>query len=449
MTDQFDLIVIGSGSAGTTVALACRAAGWKVAIVDSRPFGGTCALRGCDPKKVLVGAAELVDWANRMRSKGVVGDLRIDWPSLMKFERTFTEPVPAQREKMYRDAGIMPMHGRARFSSRTTIDLDGATLNARHVVIAAGARPQALGIPGEDLMATSDDFLELDALPHDIIFIGGGYVSFEFANIAARAGAKATILHRGSQPLEGFDPELVAALTDSCRHVGIDIQLKAAATGIEHAGNARLRVRTEPGGERSFEGDLVVHGAGRVPDIADLNLDVAGVDTTKKGVKVDQHLQSTSNPAVYAAGDCADGGGLPLTPVAGSEGEIVADNLLHGNRSTVDFSVLPSIVYSIPALASVGLRETEARDRGLRFQLRHGSMDDWYSQRRLAAAPSGYKLLIEDPSGKILGAHILGQHAEEQINVIAVAMRAGLSAVALANVNFGYPTGASDIQYMI
>ena len=178
------------------MASKCHSAGWGVAVIDSRPFGGTCALRGCDPKKVLVGAAEVIDWDKRMESKGVIDSNRsaIQWPHLMRFKRTFTEPIPKQREEQFSKSGIVAFHGRARFTGQRTVKVgDTNTLNGHHILIASGAQPMKLNIPGEDNLIKSDQFLELDKLPSKIVFVGGGYISFEFAHIAARAGARATI----------------------------------------------------------------------------------------------------------------------------------------------------------------------------------------------------------------------------------------------------------------
>ncbi len=166
MTKRFDLIAIGTGSTASTAAFRCRSAGWEVAIIDSRPFGGTCALRGCNPKKVLVGAAEVIDWNRRMEGKGIKGKgVKIDWPSLMGFKNTFVAPVPKHREESFAKAGIATFHGRARFADKTTVRVDEQTLEAKHVVIASGACPAKLGIPGEGFLTTSDQFLELKQLP--------------------------------------------------------------------------------------------------------------------------------------------------------------------------------------------------------------------------------------------------------------------------------------------
>jgi glutathione reductase (NADPH) len=174
--------------------MSAEKAGLEVAIIDSRPFGGTCALRGCDPKKVLVGVAEVVDSTKRLANRGVSPEASIDWPALMQFKRTFTEPVPENREKAFLGAGIAPFRGRARFVDQRSVAVGQDSLLAKHIVIATGARPATLNIPGEEHVTTSDKFLELDELPKRIVFIGGGYISFEFAHVASRAGARITIV---------------------------------------------------------------------------------------------------------------------------------------------------------------------------------------------------------------------------------------------------------------
>src|SRR6202140_5794731 len=172
MTRKFDVIAIGTGSAASTIASRCREAGWQVAVVDSRPFGGTCPLRGCDPKKVLVGAAESVDWTRRMKGRGIqAAKLQIDWPELMRFKRSFTEPVPKRREDGFAKVGIASFHGRARFADPTTVQVGEETLEGRYVVIAAGDAPADLEIPGAEHLTTSDNFWELNEVPGRVLFI--------------------------------------------------------------------------------------------------------------------------------------------------------------------------------------------------------------------------------------------------------------------------------------
>ncbi|MGH9862089.1 MAG: dihydrolipoyl dehydrogenase family protein [Candidatus Acidiferrales bacterium] len=450
MTQTFDLVAIGTGSASATVATRCRAAGWQVAIVDSRPFGGTCALRGCDPKKVLVGAAEVVDWQRRMNGKGVAGErVGLDWAELMRFKRSFTDPVPAARERSYATAGVVAFHGRARFLGPTTIAVGENTLEARHVLIATGARPATLKFPGAEYVITSDQFLELEQLPTRLAFIGGGYVTMEFAHLAARAGTQVSVFHRGARPLELFDPDLVGRLTLHTRALGVRLELEAEVSAVEKD-SAGFRVHAgTPSGACACEADLVVHGAGRVPEIDDLNLGAAGVEREPRGVKVNEFLQSVSNSAVYAAGDAAASSGPPLTPVAGYEGEIVADNLLKGNLRTADYRVVPSVVFTLPPLASVGLSEAEARAQGLRFRVNYQDTSGWYSSKRVGETCSAFKVLIEEETDRLLGAHLLGPQAEELINVFALALRARLPGRELKETLFAYPTHGSNIRYML
>ncbi|HEY3245774.1 MAG TPA: NAD(P)/FAD-dependent oxidoreductase [Phycisphaerae bacterium] len=450
MGETFDLIVIGTGSAGSSAASRCRVAGWSVAIVDSRPLGGTCALRGCDPKKVLVGVAELVDWSRRMAGKGLSADgLSVDWPALMAFKRTFTDPVPAQREKGFADAGIAVFHGRARFTARTSLEVGAQTLLGRHVLIAAGAKPQPLRIPGEEHISTSDDFLEIQRLPRRILFIGGGFIAFEFAHVAVRAGAEVTVVHRGPRPLARFDPDLVDQLLQSTRALGVRVHVDSPVTAVEKRGGEFIVRVSHQNTERTLAADLVVHGAGRVPDIDDLDLTRAAVQHDRTGVCVNEYLQSVSNPAVYAAGDVASRPRPPLTPIAAMEGRIVAANLLDGNHHRAEYGVVPTVVFTVPALASVGLGEEAARKQGLKFKVRHEDTSGWYSARRVGSPPAGFKVLIEEESRRILGAHLLGPHAEDVISVFALAIRAGLRADELKEMTWAYPTGASDVAYMV
>jgi glutathione reductase (NADPH) len=450
LSTNVDVIVLGTGSAAQNVAYTCRASGWSVAVVDSRPFGGTCALRGCDPKKVLVGVAELVDWSRRMQGKGVSAPgLSLSWPDLMRFKRTFTDPVPAQNEQSFAQAGIITRHSRAHFVDRTSVQVGGDTLVGRHVVIATGARHAPLGIPGEELLTTSTQFMELDDLPPRVAFVGGGYIAFEFAHITARAGARVQVLHRGASPLKQFDPDLVSQLVQATRELGVEVRLDTAVAAIERQGD-HLLVHARTGEqEHTVEADLVVHAAGRVPEIDDLELEVAGVSHEKEGVLVNEYLQSVSNPAVYAAGDAVKSGGFPLTPVAGMQGDIVAHNLLEGNRRTPNYTGIPSVVFTTPPLARVGLLEEAARAQGLRFTTHHEDTSSWYSSRRVVLPHTGFKVLVEEGADRILGAHLLGPHAEEVINLFALAIRSRLRASDLKQMVYAYPTSASDVSYMV
>src|SRR2546425_6212098 len=333
MATTVDLIVIGTGSAAQSVAYKVREAGQSVAVIDSRPFGGTCQLRGCDPKKVLVGVSELVDWSQRMQGKGLAGPvLSINWPDLIRFKRTFTDPAPHENEQAFAQAGILARHGRAHFIDRTTVEVGGETLVARHVVIAGGARHATLGIPGEDLLTTSTQFLELERLPRRILFVGGGYIAFEFAHIAVRAGAQVRVLHRGSRPLQKFDPDLVGTLVEATKGLGVEVGLNTEVVAIERQADRLLVHARTTGQEQAFEADMVVHSAGRVPEIDDLDLQTAGGARTAAGVTVNDYLQSVSNPDVYAAGDAAASGGVSPSPPGGVPGAALATHPLSGGQ---------------------------------------------------------------------------------------------------------------------
>lgn len=444
----FDLIVIGTGSAGKTVAETVRKAQKTVAIIDKLPFGGTCSQRGCDPKKVLVGAAELVARSEQSVGKGISTKAVINWPDLIRFKKTFTDPIPENTEKKFTEENISLFQGTATFLSPNTIRVNDAELRAEHIVIAAGQRPQPLNIPGESLMTDSTGFMELTELPHEIIMVGGGYIAFEFAHVATRAGAKVTILHQGKRPLEGFDADLVALLVQAMRGIGIFIVLEAKVTAVEGETGA-LTVRYERDDtSHAATANLVVHAAGRVADVAELALDKAGVDVGKKGVLVNEFLQSVSNPAVYACGDVADKG-LPLTPLASYEGKIVAENILNGNRQTYVNDPVPSTVFTVPPMASVGLTEAQALDQGKKVKVLFQETTDWYNSRRINESFTGFKTLVDAETGQIVGAHLLGSGCEELINLFTLAMKYGISANDIGSTLFAYPTHGSDLSSML
>ncbi|MFD2570260.1 dihydrolipoyl dehydrogenase family protein [Spirosoma soli] len=444
----FDLIVVGTGSAGQTVAQKARQAGKTVAIIDKLPFGGTCSQRGCDPKKVLVGAAEVVARATQMTDKGITSVPTIDWPALMAFKKTFTDPVPDNTVRKFDDLGLQSFHGIATFTSPNSLRVGQDEVQAKHIVIAAGARPQPLGIPGEDLLIDSTGFLELPQLPSEIVMVGGGYIAFEFAHIAARAGANVTILHKGMRPLEGFDADVVNLLVKAMEAIGVHIVLEANVIAVEQKSDELSVCYEQSGKTETLATRLVVHAAGRVADVAELALDKAGVDVGEKGVKVNGYLQSVSNPAVYACGDVADKG-LPLTPLASYEGRIVADNILNGNKQTFMNDPVPTTVFTVPPLASIGLTEEQASQQGRQVNVLFQETTDWYSSRRTNEFISGFKTLVDKDTNQVVGAHILGSGSDELINLFTLAIKHRISAKALGDMLLAYPTHGSDLSYML
>ena len=452
MADAFDVIVLGTGAGGAAPATKCRAAGMRVAIVDDQPYGGTCALRGCDPKKVLVGAADLTAWHDRMRDNGVSGDASVNWPALMRFKRTFTDPVPASTEQAFHNVGIEILHGEARFVSDDRLAVGTRALSAKHIVLATGASPRPLHIPGEELVISSTQFLELGMLPSRIAFVGAGYISLEFAHVARRAGSAVTILGSG-KPLPGFDDAGVARLVQHTRDIGIDVRLETTVTKVERVGSStRFRVHTRSGDTNEvIDADLVVHGAGRVPNTARLDVVAGRVALDAHGaVAVNEFLQSTTNPRVYAAGDVTlPAGSIPLTPVAAHEGAIVAANILHGNSRRPDYRGIPSVVFTLPPLAGVGMTEEAARQSGLPFRVKTEEMADWYANRRVREPAAMFKTIVNPETDMVLGAHLLGTHAEEVINLFAFVIRFGIPSAELKHMIYAYPTSGSDLPYML
>ncbi len=305
-----------------------------------------------------------------------------------------------------------------------------------------------LRFPGAEHVITSDQFLELAELPVRITMVGGGYIAAEFSHIAARAGAKVTVLQRADRMLTRFDPELVGWLMEKFAEIGIEVRTNTAVEAVEAAASG-FRVRARSGGQPvTVEADLVVHAAGRGPDLESLKLEVAGIAVEKGRLVLNEFLQSVSNPIVYAAGDAA-AKGPPLTPVSSHDGRVVAANLLEGNKHRPDYRGVPSVAFTLPPIASVGMGEAEARAAGFAFLTKSEKTTNWYSARRVAETVYGYKTLVEDKSGRILGAHIVGPHADEIINIFALAIRNDLTADQIKQTIFAYPTSASDVGSML
>lgn len=450
MSKGYDLIVIGAGMAGNAAANKCAAQGWRVAIVDALPYGGTCALRGCDPKKILRRGAEIIDSARLMRGKGINdAGLSINWSELMKHKHGFTDPVPRQMENTLTDNHVDTLHGQARFTGTSEIEIDGTPYISDRFLIATGARPRPLAFPGHEHLTDSTDFLNLKALPPRILFVGGGFISFEFAHIAARAASSPTIVHHGDRPLKLFDPDLVDRLVVRGTGVGIDLRCSTTITGVEVTGREYQVTLEGPGGSQTIETDLVVHGAGRIADLAGLDLQAAAVEWSERGVTVGGHLQSTTNPLVWAAGDSADSAGMPLTPVAVAEAKVAASNMIKDATTTPDYTGIPTAVFTIPELVRVGLLEQEAVDRGIDVAVHFADTTGWYSNYRVGETTAAVKILIDRASDQIVGAHLLGPGYDELVNTIAMAIKLGLTTRQLKSATAAYPTVGSDLGSMI
>lgn len=443
-----DILVLGTGPAGGKIAAGLAHAGRDVIVAD-RPVGGTCALHGCNPKKVMVAQAELVARCRGLEGHGISSPPGLDWADLERFTRSFTEPVTEATTKGLRKAGARVIDGHGRFTRPGTVRVGDTDVDAEFVVVAVGARPAPLPFPGAEHVMISDDFFTLRTLPRRIAFIGGGFVAAELAGVARTCGAETVVLQRGPRLLPGFDPDLADRLADLMRDGGIDVRVGHEVTGIERDGDGYLVHARDGDGGTSLRCDLVVHGAGRRPALDGLDLDAGGVTHGPRGIAVDSESRSTSNPHVLAAGDCADTDLAPLTPAAEHQARLVLDTLLRDGRRRPQTPVLPGVAFTWPPLARVGMLEAEARDGGTAVRVSAGETDRWAAVRKAGGPGGGYKVIIDEKTDMILGAHLLGPGAEETINLFALVMAARMPASDLKGMPFTFPTFASGVGNML
>ena len=448
--EEFDVFVIGTGTAGKGVAKDCAKAGWKVAIADNREYGGTCPNRGCDPKKVLVGITEIIERSQNMLGLGISKMPEVNWEDLQKFKYKFTGAIPAATEKDLAALGIKMYHQSPKFLDENTLSVEGKTVKTKKIVIATGNKPMPLKIPGAELMLNSDDFLELEKLPESMIFIGAGYIGMEFAHIAARLGVEVTVIDTEPRPLSNFDEDMVAHLTEASEAIGIKFIFNAKASKVEKLRKyLRVTAETKNGEEISAKAELVFNTAGRVPSIDELELEKGNVAFSNKGITVNEHLQNTSNPSVYACGDVSDSEGLPLTPLSSQESRVVSANLLGKyNKTEAHYPPQPSVVFTLPNVASVGLSEQQAKERGFDYVVKHKSVPSWFNSKRIANQHYAFKVIKDKETEKVLGAHLVGPDAGEMINMFVMAMCGGLSCHDLKAMIFAYPTWSNDIKGM-
>ncbi|EIJ39364.1 pyruvate/2-oxoglutarate dehydrogenase complex, dihydrolipoamide dehydrogenase component [Galbibacter orientalis DSM 19592] len=446
---EYDVFIIGSGMAGMTIANKCASKGLKVGITDELPYGGTCALRGCDPKKVIIGATEVRDFAKRLKGNGIDTIPKVNWKDIMAFKQTFVDEMPPKIEKGYKNNGIDTFHSSAKFLSENTLEVGSDKVKAEKIVIAAGAKPRILEFEGGHYAKSSTYFLNLEKLPKSLLFIGGGYIAFEFAHIAARCGAEVTIVHRGKNPLENFEQDIVKHLVSATKKLGIKLILETEVAAIEKTeNNYRVKGKSAENTEY-FEAEAVFNSAGRPPAIFDLDLDKANIAFTKKGISVNEYLQNTSNPNIYSAGDAADSAGLPLTPIAVLEGHIVASNIIKGNSKEISYPPMPTVVFTLPTMASVGFTELKAKELNYNIRINYKGVGNWFNAKRLNVEEYAFKTIIDNETQTILGAHLIGPHTEETINLFAMAIKTKMKVNDIRTMIFSYPTLASDITHML
>ncbi len=446
---DYEFIVVGAGSAGQSVALAAAQAGNSVAIIEGRAYGGTCPLRGCDPKLVLHAAAETMYRVERLTGKGFTNLPGFQWSDLMSWKRSFTEPVPeSSRIKMQRN-GIHVYDDYASFLDEHTLWVKNHRLLGKTIVLATGMRPAPLEIPGHEHLLTSDEFLEMDDLPEEMVIVGGGYIGTETAHICQALGCKITMVVTENVPLEKFDHDLSDLLRQADEARGMTYHLNSKAIAVRATGDRfEVDVEDEAGMKTTLVTDRVIHCAGRIPNTEKLVLDKAGIHADEKGrIKVNDRLQ-TNHPHVYALGDCA-ATGLPLTPVGTYAASVLNDNLFQNGDRKLDYYPIPTVAFALPGMASVGMTAKQAEDSDRSISVHYKIATDWFHGKHLNASIFAFKLLVDEERGIVVGAHLLGPGATELINLLYVAIRQEVPVNEIKRMIFAYPTAASNISSML
>ncbi len=418
---DFDLFVIGGGSGGVRAARVAAEAGAKVGLAEEYRYGGTCVIRGCVPKKLLVYASGFRDAFEDAAGFGwSVEKPTFDWPALVAAKDAEIARLEAVYHDTLKRVGVEPFRARATVTDAHCVRLaTGAEYSAKHLLIATGARPFVPELPGAELGITSNEMFGLAELPERMVIVGGGYVACEFAGIMGGLGTRVIQLYRGEQILRGFDDDLRDHVAGAMRDRGIVIEVCRDVVGIERDGE-RLAVRVDNG--EAHVVNQVLFATGRNPNTGGLGLEALGVGIAANGaVEVDQWSQ-TAVPSIYAVGDVTDR--HPLTPVAIAEAQAFAETVFEGRPRPVDHSLIPTAVFTRPEAATVGLSEAEAGRRGpvetyeTRFRPLVGTLSG-RSERLLM------KLVVEAASRKVLGVHLVGPGSAELIQLAAVALRMG------------------------
>jgi glutathione reductase (NADPH) len=446
---SFDVVILGGGNAGMGVTVATREAELTVAMIEPDLLGGTCPNRGCMPKKVLVAAAHALDEIERAKAHHItVGKPSLDWAALIDREKAIIGGIPASLGEAMKRRGVEVIRDRGRFVGPNAVAVGGETLQAKHIVIATGSKPRKLPFPGAELMITSDDVLSERKLPASVVFIGGGVIALEFSHVYARTGAKVTILEMLPRLLDNLDADAVTQLRGETERIGVAIHTGVEVQRVEKVAGRLRVVYVEGGSEHSVEAERVVNGAGRLADLDDLNLPAAGVEAARGRIALDQYLRSTSNPAVYVCGD-ADAVTPQLSPIATYQGRMVGRNIADGPQHVPDYTGIASCVFTVPALASVGLTQAAAEQQAIDLDIKVNDMHEWLSGRTYALSAAWSKVLIDRKTDRIVGAHLFGHAGEELIHIFGLAMKHGLTASAIRDFVYGFPTFSADIRSMV
>ncbi|MDR2833990.1 MAG: NAD(P)/FAD-dependent oxidoreductase, partial [Streptococcaceae bacterium] len=342
---HFDVGVIGAGPAGLSAAFGLKANGVNVAVFEKYLWGGTCPNYGCDPKKFLVSATDALRHTQLLQGKGITGNLKVDWPTLMKRKEGYTSLTPEKTLNGLKSSGIPSFSGLATFIDENTIELpDGQQIHADKWILAMGQMPRKVQFSGSNFALSSEDFLKMPEMPEDITFIGAGYIAVEFASLANLAGSQVRLIIRGDKALRGFDEELTTELMEEFKQRGIELLYESSVESLSQQ-NGKILVKLT--NEKEFLTDKVFAATGRVANIQGMNLEKAGVQYDENGILVDDKLM-TSNPTIFAIGDVAKAGVPKLTPVGAYQGRYIARFISENLDEPITYPVIPTTVFASP-----------------------------------------------------------------------------------------------------
>ena len=442
---DFDLFTIGAGSGGVRASRMAASFGARVAVAENHRAGGTCVIRGCVPKKLMVYAAHFHEDFEDARGYGwTVPAATFSWPALIEAKDREIARLEVIYENLLAKAGATLLRGRARLVDAHTVELEGRRHTARYILVASGGWPVRPDIPGAELGITSNEAFELRQLPQRVLMIGGGYIAVEFAGIFRGLGAEVTLSYRGSEILRGFDDDVRKHLRGELEAKGIRVLLRNEVKSIERHG-AALRARTSEI-DITLDCDAVMFATGRAPNTANLGLEVAGVRLDENGAVVVDEFSRTSAEHIYAVGDVTDR--IQLTPVAIREGAAVANTLFNKRPTSVAHNNVPSAVFSQPPIGAVGATEEQAIAQYGRVEVYQSSFRPLKHTLSGRNESSYMKLIVEAKSQKVIGVHMVGADAPEIVQGLGIAVVAGLTKQQFDDCVGIHPTAAEEFVTM-
>lgn len=448
MTEHYDLIAIGAGSGGLSVANRAASYGARVAVVESGKIGGTCVNRGCVPKKVMWYGASMAHWLKDAPGYGFDVETRgFDWAALVEKREAYIQGINDWYNTYLAEPKVDVLTGLASFNSEKSIEVDGKTYTADHIVIAPGGEPIVPELPGAELGITSDGFFELTEQPKKVAVIGAGYIAVELAGLMAGLGSDVTQIIRKKHFLRGFDPILFTTLTDEMKREGVNIVSETLIKGLEKSDEG-IDVLTYEG-ERLAGFDCVIWAIGRRPLTAQLNLPAAGVFHDDAGYIPTDQWEDTNVKGIYAIGDV--NGKAQLTPVAIAAGRRLADRLFGGKPERhVDYQNIPTVVFSHPPIGTVGLTEPEALDEyaGQKVRCYSTSFTPMYNVFGHEPTQTAMKLVCVGDDERVVGCHVIGLGADEMLQGFAVAIRMGATKKDFDDTIAIHPSSAEELVTM-